>query len=394
MHPIHDILEDLRQGKMVVLVDDETRENEGDLVCAASAATPQVINFMLREARGMLCAALSAGICDKLELGPLAAVNTSQRSTAYTVTVDADARFGVTTGVSAADRSRTIQLLADPRSTAADLARPGHVQPLRAREGGTLVRAGQTEGSVDLCRLAGLTPAAAIIEVMNDDGTMARRPQLETLCARHGLKMCSVADVIHYRLEREQLVERIAEHPFTNELGSFRLIAYRSKVDPFPHVALVKGAVGRLDGAGAPIDHDEPILVRMHSQNLLGDVFGDTTQPSGKTLRQAMRMIEAHGRGAVVYLRHEGMGKGLLKQLQTPTPTEGAANDDERLRIGPGHETPGTAPAANKMDYGIGSQILRDLGVRKMRLITAHPFTPTALSGFGLEITEFVEPNG
>ncbi len=394
MHPIHDILDDLRQGKMVVLVDDESRENEGDLVCAASAATPEAINFMLREGRGMLCVALGAVICDQLELCPLAAVNTSQRSTAYTVTVDADARFGITTGVSAADRSRTIQLLADARSTPADFARPGHVQPLRAREGGTLVRAGQTEGSVDLCRLAGLPPAAAIIEVMNDDGTMARRPQLEALCIKHGLKMCSVADVIHYRLEREQLVERIAEHPFTNELGSFRLIAYRSKVDPFPHVALVKGNVGQLDGAGAPIDHDEPVLVRMHSQNLLGDVFGDTTQPSGHTLRQAMRMIEAHGSGAVVYLRHEGMGKGLLKQLQTPTPTEGAAKDDERVRIGGDHETPGTAPSSNKMDYGIGSQILRDLGVRKMRLITAHPMTPTALSGFGLEITAFVEPTG
>jgi 3,4-dihydroxy 2-butanone 4-phosphate synthase/GTP cyclohydrolase II len=394
MHPIPDILEDLRQGRMVVLVDDESRENEGDLVCAASAATPGVINFMLREGRGMLCAALGAGICDALDLGPLSAVNTSQRSTAYTVTVDADARFGITTGVSAADRSRTIQLLADPRSSAADFNRPGHVQPLRAREGGTLVRAGQTEGSVDLCRLAGLPPAAAIIEVMNDDGTMARRPQLETLCEKHALKMCSVADVIHYRLEREQLVQRIAEHPFTNELGSFRLIAYRSKVDPFPHVALVKGAVGQLDGAGAPIDQDEPILVRMHSQNLLGDVFGDTTQPSGQTLRQAMRMIEAHGSGAVVYLRHEGMGKGLLKQLQTPTPPDGVAPDDERVRIGPGHDTPGTAPSANKMDYGIGSQILRDLGVRKMRLITSHPMTPTALSGFGLEITEFVEPTG
>lgn len=392
MHPIHDILEALRAGRMVVLVDDESRENEGDLVCPAQFTTPQVINFMLREGRGMLCVALSGAVCDRLKLGPQTSVNTSQRTTAYTVTVDADARFGVTTGVSAADRSKTISLLADPRAAPEDFARPGHVQPLRAREGGTLVRTGQTEGSVDLCKLAGLEPAAAIIEVMNDDGTMARRPQLETLCEKHDIKICSVNDVIHHRLEREKLVERLGEHPFTNDLGSFRLIAYRSKVDPFPHVALVKGDIGRFDGTGAPLDHEEPILVRMHSQNLLGDVFADTSQPSGQTLRQAMRMIEQQGSGAVVYLRHEGMGKGLLKQLQTPTPTEGRVADDDRPRIGGSHETPGTAPASNMMDYGIGSQILRDLGIRKMRLITRHPMTPNALSGFGLEITEFVEP--
>jgi len=393
MHPIPDILDDLRAGKMVVLVDDEQRENEGDLVCAAEFATPQVVNFMLREGRGMMCVALGAAICDRLELSPQSAVNTSQRSTAYTVSVDADAGHGITTGVSAADRSTTIKLLADPAARVEDFARPGHVQPLRAREGGTLVRAGQTEGSVDLCRLAGLAEAAVIIEVMNDDGTMARQADLEALCAKHGLKMCAVADVIHHRLEREHLVERIAEHPFHNEHGSFNLIAYRSKVDPFPHVALVKGAVGRLDGAGAPIEHDQPVLVRMHSQNLLGDVFGDDTQRSGDTLRAAMRMIQAQGSGAVVYLRHEGMGRGLLKQLQTPAPRHGEPANDDRPRIGGSHETPGVAPASNQMDYGIGSQILRDLGVRKMRLITNHPMTPAALSGFGLEIVEFVSPD-
>ncbi len=393
MYSIPDILNDLRQGKMIVLVDDEQRENEGDLVCAAEFTTPEVVNFMLREGRGMMCVALSGAVCDRLELSPQSAVNTSQRSTAYTVSVDADERFGITTGVSAADRSATIQRLADPDARVDDFARPGHVQPLRAREGGTLVRAGQTEGSVDLCRLAGLREAAVIIEVMNDDGTMARQPELNALCKKHNLKMCSVADVIHHRLEREQLVERIAEHPFHNELGSFKLIAYRSRVDPFPHVALVKGDIGKLDPTGAPVDHDAPVLVRMHSQNLLGDVFGDDTQPSGATLRAAMKMIEQHGSGAIVYLRHEGMGRGLLKQLQTPTPPDGAPpEDDDRPRIGATHETPGTAPASNKMDYGIGSQILRDLGLRKLRLVTRHPMTPAALSGFGLEITEFVEP--
>lgn len=393
MHAIPDILDDLRAGKMVVLVDDEQRENEGDLVIAAEHASPEAVNFMLREGRGMMCVALGPAICDRLELSPQSTVNTSQRSTAYTVTIDADARHGVTTGVSAADRSATIKLLADPASRVEDFARPGHVQPLRAREGGSLVRAGQTEGSVDLCRLAGLDAAAVIIEVMNDDGTMARQPDLEKLCAKHGLKMCSVADVIHHRLERELLIERIAEHPFQNEHGTFTLIAYRSRVDPFPHVALVKGEVGKLDGAGAPIEHDQPVLVRMHSQNLLGDVFGDDTQRSGDTLRAAMRMIEAEGSGAVVYLRHEGMGRGLLKQLQTPTPREGEDVDEDRPRIGASHETPGVAPTSHKMDYGIGSQILRDLGIRKMRLITHHPMTPAALSGFGLEISGFVSPD-
>jgi 3,4-dihydroxy 2-butanone 4-phosphate synthase/GTP cyclohydrolase II len=227
---------------------------------------------------------------------------------------------------------------------------------------------------------------------MNDDGSMARRPQLETLCKKHGIRMCSVADVIGYRLEREKLVQRIAEHPIINDTGEFRLIAYRSKVDPFPHVALVKGEVGLLDGAGAPIDQDQPILVRMHSQNLLGDVFGDTAQPTGQTLRQAMMMIERHGRGAVVYLRHEGMGRGLLKQLQTPTPLDGRGHDDDRPRIGGSHELPGPTPVISNMDYGIGSQILRDLGIRKIRLITSHPMTPAALSGFGLEIVDFIEP--
>ena len=392
MHEISEILDELRGGRMIVLVDDEKRENEGDLVVAAEFATPEAVNFMLREGRGMMCVALSSELCDRLELSPQSTVNTSQRSTAYTVTVDADARFGVTTGVSAGDRSCTIRRLVSEEAKPGDFARPGHVQPLRAREGGTLVRVGQTEGSVDLCRLAGLKQGAVIIEVMNDDGSMARRPELERLCAKHDLKMCSVADVIHHRLERDLLIERIAEHPFHNEVGDFRLIAYRSRVDPFPHVALVKGDVGRLDPLGDPIDHDEPVLVRMHSQNLLGDVFGDTSQPSGDTLRQAMRMIEAAGSGAVVYLRHEGMGKGLLKQLQTPTPIEGGGEDEDRPQLGQGPEMTGESATGRRSDYGIGSQILRDLGVRKMRLITSHPMTPTALSGFGLEITEFVDP--
>lgn len=387
------VIQALQRGEMIVLVDDENRENEGDLVCAAEFATPQVINFMLREGRGMMCVALAPAICDALDLGPISNSNTSLRSTAYTVTVDAMPRFGVTTGVSASDRATTSRLLADAEARSSDFARPGHVQPLRAREGGSLVRTGQTEGSVDLCRIAGLRPAAVIIEVMNEDGTMSRRPELEVLCEKHNLKMCSVADVIQHRMQREQLVERIESVPFENEFGSWTLIGYRSRVDPLPHVALCCGEVGRLDDSGRAIDLNEPVLVRMHSQNLLGDVFHDRAQPSAKTLEQAMAMIQREGRGAVVYLRHERMGTGLLKALQTAQlPEDHELSSEDRHFPGMSQQAPGLAPPSSKMDYGVGSQILRDLGIRQMRLITKHPFQLTALSGFGLNIEEFVDP--
>ncbi len=381
------ILDDLRAGRMVVLVDDEQRENEGDLVLAAQFATPAAVNFMLREARGMLCVALSGEICSRLDLPPQSPVNTTQRGTAYTLSVDAHARFGLTTGVSAADRARTITVLADPHTTPQDLARPGHIQPLRARDGGVLVRQGQTEGSVDLCRLAGLTPAAAIIEIMNEDGSMARQADLHAFCARHQLKMCSVAEVIEHRLQREKLVTRVESVPFETEFGLFTLIAYESAVDPLPHVALTLGVPGRLDAQGRVQDVSHPVLVRMHSQNLLGDVFGDLRQPSGKTLRAALRMIRDAGEGALVYLRHERMGTGLLRRLQT---LRGGDDAEDRPRIGAGHAHPGMQPPADKSDYGIGAQILRDLGVRRMHLLTNHPFHPTALEGFGLSIEKFV----
>lgn len=388
MHPIPDILEDLKAGRMIVLVDDEQRENEGDIVCAAEHVTPEIINFMLREGRGMLCVPLAGELCDRLDLPPQSAVNTAQRSTAYTLTIDAAARFGISTGVSASDRAVTIRRLADPDAKANDFDRPGHIQPLRARAGGTLVRVGQTEGSVDLCKLAGLRPASVIIEIMNDDGTMARRPDLESFCNKHNLKMCSVADVIHYRLGREKLVHRVAESDIETVEGTFRLIAYESDVDMLPHVALVLGDVGQLAASGEPVEIVEPRLVRMHSQNLLGDVFGDMTQPTGDTLRQAMRMIRQAGHGAIVYLRHEKMGSGLLKRLQTlKTQVDDDASD--RPNIGQSQSNPGMKPPADKRDYGIGSQILRDLGIRKLRLITNHPFTPTALDGFGLTIEGF-----
>ena len=378
MNPISDILEELRAGRIVVLVDDESRENEGDFICAAEHVTPQTINFMLREARGVLCLALSGDICDRLDLRPQSSINTSLHATAFTVTIDAHERFGVSTGVSAADRATTMRVAIDEQSVPADLVRPGHINPLRARVGGSLVRAGQTEGSVDLCRLAGLKPAAAIIEIMNEDGSMARLDDLKTLCARHNLKMCSVADVIQYRLEREKLIERVDEASFESEWGRFHLIAYRSAVDSLLHVALVCGELGRRDATGQPVEISEPVLVRMHSQNLLGDVLGDVGDPTGRVLRRSMQMIQQHGRGAIVYLRHEGMGKGLLKRLQTLHDlAHHPPRDEHSLRSGPG-------------DYGIGSQILRDLGIRKLQLLTNHPVHPTALSGFGLEISEFV----
>ena len=388
MDAIPEVLNELRAGRMVVLVDDEQRENEGDLVCPAEHVTPETVNFMLREARGLLCLALSGEQCDRLELAPQSAANTTQRGTAFTVTVDAHERFGITTGVSAADRARTIRVAADPATQPGDLARPGHVSPLRARDGGVLVRAGQTEGSVDLARLAGLEPAAAIIEIMNADGTMARMPELERFSERHGLRLTSVADLIEYRLRGEKLVERVEEAPFECAAGRFRLIAYQSAVDPMPHVALVTGEIGRRDELGQPVERDDPVLVRMHSQNLLGDVFGDTTQPTRNTLEQAMHRIQREGEGAIVYLRHEGMGTGLLQRLQTRARDEDGSQAD-RPAIGSAQPTPGVRPPADKGAYGIGSQILRDLGIQRLRLLTNHPFVPTALSGFGLEIDGF-----
>ncbi|MAE67647.1 MAG: 3,4-dihydroxy-2-butanone-4-phosphate synthase [Phycisphaeraceae bacterium] len=393
LNPIPEILDDLRHGKMIVLVDDEHRENEGDLVCAAQFADAKTINFMLREARGMLCVALAGEICDRLELGPQSAVNTAPLGTAYTITVDAHRRFGIATGVSAADRATTIGVLVDGASVPSDLARPGHVNPLRARDGGVLVRAGQTEGSVDLCRLAGLEPGGVIIEVMNDDGSMARQGDLEKLCARHELKMCSVADVIQYRLERQKLIERIAETDIETETGPFRLIAYDSFVDPYPHVALVCGDLGRAD-EGLTVETTEPVLVRMHRQNLLGDVFNCVDRPTGRTLATAMRRIQEEGCGALVYLRHENPETDLLQRLQTPRLPDDRGRRVARPGLSEGLGGAGRKSPVDMGAYGIGAQILRDLGILKLRLLTDHPFRPAALSGFGLEICEFLPMAG
>ncbi len=386
MHTIPDVLDDLRAGKMIVLTDDEDRENEGDLVCAAEHCTAEVVNFMLREGRGMLFVALDGETCDRLDLPPQAAVNTTQNGTAYTLTVDAAAGFGLTTGVSAADRALTIRMLGNPKTGPGDLDRPGHIQPLRARDGGVLVRTGHTEGMVDLCRLAGLQTAAVGIEVMNEDGTMARRDQLEALCQRHGLKSCSVAELVEYRMRRDLLVERVEQAPLTNAFGDWTLTAYRSQVDPMPHVALTCGGLGMPGPDGVVVEREDPTLVRMHRQNLLGDVFGDHEHESRRTLDASMRMIQKQGCGAVVYLRHEGMGRGLLGLLQTSTRPVAPGTGGVRL----GGSDDAAARGRATLDYGIGSQILRDLGLRRLRLITDHPFVPQALSGFGLEIDEHV----
>ena len=364
---IPQVLEDLRQGKMIILVDDEDRENEGDLVIAAEKVTPEAINFMAKHARGLICLALTPERIAELQLPPMAPQNTSRFETAFHVSIEAAS--GVTTGISAADRAHTVKVAADPHSKPSDVVRPGHVFPLRAREGGVLVRAGQTEGSVDLARLAGLNPAAVICEIMNDDGTMARMPELRVFAKEHGLRICSVEAIIKYRRLHEQLVQRAAETVLPTEHGDFRLVAYETTVDKKNHIALVKG-----DVAGK-----QDVAVRVHSECLTGDVFHSLRCDCGSQLHEAMRILDREGSGVLVYMRQEGRGIGLVNKIKAYE-LQDQGMDTEEANVHLGFDP-------DPREYGIGAQILRDLGITTMRLISNNPVKRAGLQGYGLEIT-------
>jgi len=364
---IEEALEDLRQGKMIILVDDEDRENEGDLTMAAEMVTPEAINFMAKYGRGLICLSLDHTIVERLQLSLMVHDNRSPFKTAFTVSIEA--RTGVTTGISAADRATTILAAVADDSRPDDLVQPGHVFPLRARRGGVLFRTGQTEGSVDLARLAGLKPAGVICEVMNDDGTMARMPDLEAFAGEHGLKIATVADIIEYRMRKESFVHQAAETVLPTPFGEFRAIAFVNDIDDYEHMALVKGE----------IDPEKEILVRVHSQCLTGDVFGSYRCDCGSQLEKALERVQQEGLGVILYLQQEGRGIGLANKLKAYS-----LQDQGRDTVEANEEL---GFKADLRDYGVGAQILVSLGVRKMRLMTNNPKKIKGLEGYGLEVT-------
>ncbi|MBW2135936.1 MAG: bifunctional 3,4-dihydroxy-2-butanone-4-phosphate synthase/GTP cyclohydrolase II [Deltaproteobacteria bacterium] len=364
---IEEVIEDLKEGRMIILVDDEDRENEGDLTIAAEKVTPDAINFMAKYGRGLICLALAPEIVDRLQLPLMVHDNRSTYKTAFTVSIEA--RHGVTTGISAADRAHTILTAISDDARPEDLVQPGHVFPLRARRGGVLFRTGQTEGSVDLARLARLKPAAVICEIMNDDGTMARLPDLEKFAGNHGLKIATVADIIAYRMRNESFVHRAAETILPTPYGEFRAVAFVNDIDDYEHLALVKGE----------IEPEEEILVRVHSQCLTGDVFGSYRCDCGSQLERAMEMVQAEGLGVILYMQQEGRGIGLANKLKAY-----ALQDQGRDTVEANEEL---GFKADLRDYGVGAQILYALGVRKMKLMTNNPKKIIGLEGYGLEVT-------
>lgn len=374
---IDEAVDDFREGKFVIVVDDEDRENEGDFIIAAEKITPEAVNFMLKNGRGVLCAPITMSRCKELQLDPQVGTNTSLLGTPFTVTIDKI--DGCSTGVSTADRAATIKALADPASTADTFARPGHINPLYAQDKGVLRRAGHTEASIDLARLAGLYPAAALIEIMNEDGTMARMPQLIKIAQEHNLKIISIKDLIEYRLKQESLVEKGEEVDMPTEHGHFRLIPFKQTSTGLEHIALIKGEW----------KEDEPILVRVHSSCMTGDIFGSQRCDCGSQLHKAMELIEKTGKGVIVYLNQEGRGIGLMNKMKAyKLQEEGMDTVDANLCLG---------FKADERDYGVGAEILRKIGVHKMRLITNNPVKRIGLESYGLEVVENVgieiEPN-
>lgn len=367
---IEDAIADFREGKFVIVVDDEDRENEGDLIIAAEKITPEKVNFMLKHARGVLCAPITTARCKELDLPHQVSDNTSVLGTPFTITIDK--LDGCTTGVSAADRAATIQALADLKSTPETFGRPGHVNPLYAQEKGVLRRAGHTEATIDMARLAGLYPAGALMEIMSEDGTMARLPELREMADRYGLKLISIAELIAYRLKQESIVEKGVEVDMPTEYGHFRLIPFRQKSNGLEHVAIIKGS----------IKEDEPVLVRVHSSCMTGDIFGSMRCDCGDQLHKALQMIEKEGKGVVVYLNQEGRGIGLMEKMKAyKLQEDGMDTVDANICLG--HK-------ADERDYGVGAQILREIGVHKMRLLTNNPVKRVGLEAYGLEITENV----